>query len=156
MIQGKQILFIIVVLAVSGLGVAFGYGTGAEKGKQGEVKKLNEMLAKFTLLPRSESITFWRTATGGIVRATNPLSIIVESGGKTSDTVESEGKISEFVFAEDVTVERNLVKDGRVVNTVKELSVNDIKEGETINMGLVASPDGDVTVEKIVIVTPQQ
>lgn len=145
MIQGKQILFIIVALVVLGSGALIGYGTGIEKGKQDEAKKQNEIVSKFTLLPRSESITFWRTAFGGVAKATTSLSITVESGGKTT----------EFAFGKDVLVEKNLVKDGRVVNTVKELNVNDIKEGETINVGLVASPDGDVTVEKIVIVTPQ-
>lgn len=146
MIQGKQLLFIIIVLVVVGVGVIFAYGAGIEKGKQDEGKKLDEMLTKFTLLPRLDPIASWKATIVGIVETISQQSITLESGGE----------IFEFVFTEDTKVERNLVKKGITTSTVTGLGVDDIKQGETVNIVVSANSQGDLIVHKIIIFASQQ
>ena len=142
----KPILFIILVAVLVGLGAFLGYRVGLEEGKGLESSKLDEILEKYIILPRSELFGPWQNTVTGTVTEFTPQSITIER---------SSVSFSVSLTGNTRILRRSLDESGIPLDSGDNLSLSDVEIGNSVAVVISANDKGDLTAERIFIL-PQE
>lgn len=96
-------------------------------------------------VPSISIVKEWRaTVTGDIVEVKTGH-VVISSDGQTLDVS----------FASDVSISKVLVSDQKVKETIEGLTIDDIKVGSTVALGIIADSQGNIRTDKISFIENQ-
>ena len=131
----KQTLIVVIIGGLMLLGLGFSYGSFLGQ------KQSKENMAKISPMPSSQLIKNWWTAVSGQVESITPQSISISSAG-ASIAIALSGKTK---------VKKIILTQGKPVETVENLSLEDVRAGNTVTVGAVADLQGNLLADSVSI-----
>jgi hypothetical protein len=83
-------------------------------------------------LPQSSLIKNWLTSIAGSVAGITPQAITISLDGDTFT----------IPISDETKVEKTVINNGEVVDMIKNLSLKDVKQGDFVNVAILAELDG--------------
>ncbi|MDO8655195.1 MAG: hypothetical protein Q7R48_02085 [bacterium] len=143
--ENKSIPPIFIGIALIGLGAFTGYAVSQVAEKATVDQKVSEIIQGRAFVPSSKLFSGWVNNVIGNVAEITPTSI----------TVEKDGEKLSISIVKSTKIERRAVDaNGVLVDSPEPASLSDIKNGDSIFVGISVNDDGDVIAERIFVLPP--